>query len=208
MYTPPAYEERDRHKLHAWMRDWSFATLVTHGQQGLQATHLPFLLDPLRGPHGTLISHLARRNPQAADIQAGAQAMVLFQGPHAFISPSWYRNQQTFPTWNYAAIHAHGQAAAIEDPQHIRAILTRTVQTYDTPLGGEWTFEAMPEDLILPRLSAIIALEIPIARLEGKVKLNQDKSPEDRAGVLAALENRRDPGSRGVARMMREALLA
>jgi transcriptional regulator len=203
MYTPPAYAETDTTLLHAGIREWSFATLVTHGADGLNATHLPFLLDATTGPRGTLTTHLARANAQYEDLLAGAEALVIFQGPHAFISPSWYANRQTFPTWNYTAIHVRGTPQRVEDTAQIRAILRETVGTYDTPLGGEWDFAAMPETLVSSRLKAIVALRIPIERIEGKMKLNQEKSVADRLGVIAALERRGDAQSLAVARLIR-----
>jgi transcriptional regulator len=204
MYTPPAYAENDCALLHRRMREWSFATLVTHGSGGSNATHLPFLLDADRGPQGLLTTHLARSNAQLADLRQGGEALVIFQGPHAFISPSWYENRSTFPTWNYTAIHARGRPRLVEDPEAIRAVLRRTVARYDTPLGGPWDFEAMPETMTAPRLGAIVAVEIPIDTLEGKMKLNQDKSQADRDGVIAALERLGEPQGVAVARLMRE----
>lgn len=202
MYTPPAYAENDTRALHAFMRAHSFATLVTVGEEGAQATHLPFLLRE-DGARGTLVTHLARANPQWRDLQAGAQALVLFQGPHAFISPSWYVNQQTFPTWNYTAVHARGTPRLIQEAEAIRAVLTETVAHFDTPLGGEWTFPAMPETLTAPRLMAIAALEIPITALTGKMKLNQDKSVADRLGVIRELERLGDTDGLAIARLIR-----
>lgn len=202
MYTPPAYAETDIDVLHAFMRAHSFATLVTVGAAGANATHLPFLLRE-DGGRGTLVTHLARANPQWRDLQNGAEGLVLFQGPHAFISPSWYDNQQTFPTWNYTAVHVRGTPRLIEAPEAIRAVLTETVACYDTPLGGEWRFPDMPETLTAPRLKAIAALEIPIDGLEGKMKLNQDKSVADRVGVIRQLERRGDAGSLAIARLIR-----
>jgi len=202
MYTPAAYAETDEPLLRARMREWSFATLVTHGAEGLHATHLPFLVDD-DGPHGLLTTHLARGNAQYRDLKAGASALVIFQGPHAFISPSWYTNRLTFPTWNYTAIQVQGTPEVIDDTDAIHAVLTRTVATYDTPLGGEWAFVAMPKELTGSRLKAIAAVRIPIARIEGKMKLNQDKSVADRLGVIAALERQGDAQSRAVADMIR-----
>jgi transcriptional regulator len=204
MYTPPAYAEASLPLLQQRMREWSFATLVTHGANGLNATHLPFLLDAEAGPNGTLTTHFARANAQLRDLQAGGEALVIFQGPHAFISPSWYVNRLTFPTWNYTAIHAYGRPKLIEDTEAVHSVLTRTVAQYDTPLGGEWTFEGVPAAHTATRLRAIVALEIPIARLEGKMKLNQDKTVADRLGVIAALEQLAQPEGLAVARLIRE----
>lgn len=204
MYTPPAYAEKDEPLLRARMREWSFATLVTHGAQGLNATHLPFLVDEEGGPHGLLTTHLARGNAQVQDLLAGAPALVIFQGPHAFISPSWYANRLTFPTWNYTAIHVQGTPEVVQDTAAIHAVLTRTVAIYDTPLGGEWTFEGVAAEHTASRLRAIVAVRIPIERIEGKMKLNQDKSVVDRLGVIAALEAQGDAQSLAVAAMIRQ----
>lgn len=204
MYTPPAYVESDPGLLQARMREWSFATLVTQGPDGPNATHLPFLLDAGAGPHGTLTTHLARANPQVRDLALGVPALVIFQGPHAFISPSWYENRMTFPTWNYTAIHVRGTPTLVEDAQAIFAVLQRTVAQYDTPLGGEWAFGAMPETLVSSRMKAIVAVTLPIASIKGKMKLNQDKSVADRLGVIAALEGQDDPQSHAVARLIRQ----
>ncbi len=204
MYTPPAYAESNTALLHERMREWSFATLVTHGRDGLNATHLPFLLDAGTGPLGRLTTHLARANPQYQDLREGAPALVVFQGPHAFVSPSWYENQHTFPTWNYTAIHARGATELVEDADAIHEILRRTVRRYDTPLGGNWDLEAMPADYTRLRMRAIVGLHIPIERLEGKMKLNQDKTVADRLGVIAALERLGDPQSLAVAGLIRQ----
>lgn len=109
MYTPPAYNVHDPHQQHQLMRDWSFATLFCDGPSGPVATHLPMLVRP-RGNSGkgTLLTHMARANPQWHDIQAGAQVLVVFPGPHAFVSVNWYDDDQTFPTWNYGAVHVTG----------------------------------------------------------------------------------------------------
>jgi transcriptional regulator len=203
MYTPKPYENHDRDELHACMRQWSFATLVTHGSAGSQATHLPFLLESDASAHGTLTTHLARANPQLADLQAGCPALVIFQGPHAFISPSWYENQLTFPTWNYAAIHARGVPHCMEDPDDVLAVLNRTVRQYDEPLGGSWRFPEMPATLTASRLKAIVAVRIPIDDLQGKFKFNQDKSPADREGVINALARSPARGDQAVAEFMR-----
>ncbi|QCI66769.1 FMN-binding negative transcriptional regulator [Phreatobacter stygius] len=202
MYTPPAYREDRLDILHDLMRQWSFATLISSGPDGLLATQLPFLIDANSGK-GRLVTHLARANPQCAHLADGREALVVFQGPHAFISPSWYDNRQTFPTWNYTAIHAYGRPVTSDDADVLRALLKRVIARYDTPLGGPWRFEDMPEAAIAPRLKAIIAVEIDIDRLEGKLKLNQDKTPADRAGVIAELEGSDDPVATQTATMMR-----
>lgn len=203
MFEQPAYAENDIAVLHAGMHAWSFATLVTHGRGGVQSTPLPFLLDADAGPFGTLTTHLARHNPIYADLREADEVLVIFQGPHAFVSPSWYRNQMTFPTWNYTLIHARGKPVVHEDESTVMSVLRRTVAHYDTPLNGEWDFEAIPMSHTGSRLAAIATLEIPLTSLVGKMKLNQDKSVDDRLGVIAALERQGDADGLAVARWIR-----
>ncbi|WP_185545944.1 FMN-binding negative transcriptional regulator [Variovorax sp. KBW07] len=215
MYTPKPYVEADLATLHAGIRAWSFGTLITVGPSGVNATHLPFLLDAAgeagdQDPqgHGLLTTHLSKKNPQFEDLRAGAEALAIFQGPHAFITPSWYVKQSTFPTWNYTAIHARGTPRVIEERMAVHAVLRRTVALYDTPLGGNWDFDAMSFDFVAPRLDMIAAVQIPVRVLEGKYKLNQDRSEEDRKGVIAALERLGEPQGVAVAGLMRQQLAA
>lgn len=201
MYTPPAYAEENIDFLHTLMREWSFATLVSSGQEGPMATHLPFLLAP-GGPAGlgVLNTHIARNNPQWESLNENG-ALVIFQGPHAFVSVDWYENRKTYPTWNYGAIHARGRVKLDQDTERIRKLLRRTIETFDDP-RTEWSFDTMPEEMTAPRLRAIIGIEIAIDRLEGKLKYNQDKSDADRAGVRTALAARPE-GHRTAAFMTR-----
>ncbi len=212
MYTPKPYLEADLATLHAGMRAWSFATLITVGPAGVNATHLPFLLDAQHDGPGLLTTHLSKKNPQFDDLRAGGEALVIFQGPHAFVTPSWYVKQSTFPTWNYTAIHARGAPRVIEERMAVHAVLRRTVAQYDAPLrdefGGSWDYDAMPFDFVAPRLDMIAAVELPVRLLEGKYKLNQDRSEEDRRGVIDALERLGDPQGVAVAEMMRRQMAA
>ncbi|MDM0010004.1 FMN-binding negative transcriptional regulator [Variovorax sp. J22G73] len=206
MFVQPAYAETDTAALHAGMRAWSFATLVTQGAGGIQSSMLPFLLDSATSeaaPFGTLVTHLPRHDPLYADLLAAGEVLVIFQGPHAFVSPSWYRHQMTFPTWNYTLIHARGKPRVSEDEDKVMEVLRRTVAHYDTPLGGSWDFEKIPMSHTGSRLRVIATLEIPIATLTGKMKLNQDKTVEDRLGVIAALQAQGDAQSLQMAGLIR-----
>lgn len=196
MYTPKAYLETDASALIDGMRTWSFATLTTASQGEVHATHLPFLVpDPDELGDLCLVTHLARANPQLQDLRDGAPSLVIFQGPHGFISPSWYEDRVTFPTWNYIAIHVHGKPQVIDDADEIHDVLKQTVARYDTPLGGPWTLDSVPRERFLSRLSAIAAVRIAVTRIEGKMKLNQDKSDADKRGVIAALTRQGDAHS-------------
>jgi transcriptional regulator len=206
MFVQPAYAEKDIAALHAGMRAWSFATLVTQGPSGIQSSLLPFLVDTgttAAAPFGTLVTHLPRHDPLYQDLLVAAEVLVIFQGPHAFISPSWYRNQMTFPTWNYTLVQARGKPIVSEDEDKVMQVLRRTVAHYDTPLGGSWDFGEIPMSHTGSRLRVIATLEIPIVSLTGKMKLNQDKSVEDRLGVIAALEAQGDARSLEMAGLIR-----
>lgn len=199
MYTPPAYAEKETPFLHKLMQEWRFATLVSNGPNGPMATHLPFMTGPGGAAGlGVLTSHIARNNPQCERLTE-AEVLVIFQGPHAFVSVDWYDNHQTYPTWNYGAIHAYGRVKLEHNPEALRALLHQTINTFDQP-KTDWAFDEIPEEMTAPRLHAIIGIEIGIARLEGKLKFNQDKSEADRAGVRTALAAR--PEGRDTAKFM------
>jgi transcriptional regulator len=188
--------------LHALIREHSFGTLVSHDGPGLQASHLPFLLDPERGPHGTLVGHMARANPQWQSFRGEAQALVIFQGPHAYISPSWYAIELSVPTWNYVTVHAYGVPRLVEDTPALLEILQATVQIYEAPLPEPWSMERLPGEFVKKLTRAIVGFEVPIARLEGKSKLSQNRSQADQEGAIAGLIRQGEPADVAVAALM------
>jgi transcriptional regulator len=200
MYIPPSFAETDVPTLHALMREYAFATLVTVEDGVPVASHVPFLLDHDRGPRGTLLGHLARANPQGRSF--AGQALVVFAGPHAYVSPSWYAGSPNVPTWNYAVVHAYGTPRPIEDPAAVRALIDRLVSVYEGSRRPPWSTAAVPADFADRMFSAIVAFDIPIERLEGKYKLNQNKAPADRAGVIEGLRAEGDPLATAVAALM------
>jgi transcriptional regulator len=205
MYNPRSYRNENEEALLALMRRYNFATLFTHRGGESFATHLPFLVDPERGPRGTLIAHMARANPHWKAFAGAAPSLVVFMGPHAYISPSWYQEQETVPTWNYAVVHATGTPLLVDDAVRLRAMVMRLVENHEAPLGHPWNL-SKAESVIEAELAGIVGFEIPVDRLEGKFKLNQNRAREDQEGVIAALETSADPAEREVARMMRENL--
>lgn len=208
MYTPAHFRVEDRAAMTAVIRANSFATLVTHGAGGLTASHLPFLYDESAGPHGTLIAHLARANAQwrdfAASAAGGAEALVIFQGEHGYISPTWYLTQPAVPTWNYQAVHAYGVPQIIENPVRVVEVLDATVRLYEKS-ESPYDTKALPADFVEKMTKAIVAFEIPITRLEGKFKLSQNRSREDQLNVVAMLEKTSDSASHRLAATMRTA---
>jgi transcriptional regulator len=205
MYVPQAFRIDDRDALRAFMRQYSFATLVTGGREPF-ATHLPLLLDESRGVHGTLIGHFARPNPHWQLDHDECGSVAIFHGPHAYISPSWYRSgAPAVPTWNYAAVHASGRLSVIQDSAYIAELLKRMVQVYEAGMSQPWKNPLAPqanEKLI----ASVVAFEMPIERLEGKFKLGQNRKHEDRVGAIEGLEAAGDAESLALARFAREKL--
>jgi transcriptional regulator len=205
MYTPRSYRNQDFAELHALIRRYNFAPLFTHRGGESFVTHLPFMVDEQRGPSGTLIAHMAKANPHWRAFDGAAPSLVVFTGPHAYISPAWYQEQATVPTWNYAVVHATGTPRLVSDEAALRAMVMRLVDTHEAPLGRPWNV-GRAESVMDVELEGIVGFEIPIDRLEGKFKLNQNRSRADQEGVVRALEASSDPSEREVARLMRERL--
>jgi transcriptional regulator len=189
MYVPGHFAEDDASRLTTLMRAYSFATLVTIDNGAPFASHIPFLFDADRGRYGTLLGHVARANPQWRHFAAGSEALVIFQGPHAYVSPSWYAGELNVPTWNYAVVHATGQPRVIDDPTAVRTVIDRLVATYEAELPEPWTTERLPTEFVTGLLRAIVAFEIPITRLEGKYKLSQNKGTAEQRHVIEGLRS-------------------
>ena len=201
MYIPSHFRQSDRGVLHALIESNSFATLVSVHDGLPFASHLPFLLDAGRGVHGTLLAHMARANPQWRDFADGRELLAIFQGPHAYITPSWYATEQHVPTWNYAVVHAYGVPRIIDDPDEMMAMLARLVRVNEAGFERPWKMKDDPWTRGL--LSAVVGFEIEMTRLEGKFKLSQNRDTEDYAGVLDALGRSDRADDREMAAMMK-----
>lgn len=190
MYIPPAFREDDLPTLHAVIRDARLANLVTATEEGLVATPLPLLISPEEGPYGTLYGHVARPNTQWR-LEPKGDAMALFTGPDAYISPSWYRSKaehgKVVPTWNYVAVHAYGPAEFFDDADRLLDVVTRLTKRHEGSRATPWAVADAPEAFVRSQLRGIVGLRMPIMRLEGKRKMSQNRTPEDRAGVAAGL---------------------
>jgi transcriptional regulator len=201
MYVPSMFTIKDRAEIHDVMRRHSFALLVSERDGEPFATHVPLLLDVDAGPHGTLLGHVAKANPHA-ELLAGRRVLAVFSGPHAYISPTWYETPNMVPTWNYVAVHAYGTCEVITDEAEVLRILSDTASVYEAGMPEPWSFP--PGDEFIRKLaSGIVAFRIPIDRLEGKAKLNQNHPPERRERVAAKLAASADPDSQAIARLMR-----
>lgn len=197
VYLPEAFRVDDRQTLLAHATANPFATVITQSEDGPMVSHLPLLVDAQRN---VLRGHLARPNPQVAHFAAGTQALAIFHGPHAYVSPSVYEEHPSVPTWNYVVVHVRGKSRLVDEAT-LRRMLDDLVVHFD-PTG--WRLEA-PEDYVRSALDVIAGFEIPIEQLEGKWKLSQNRSLTDQHRVAAWLE-RGDEASRAVAALMRERL--
>lgn len=203
MYVPELYAEKDVPTLHDFMRRHSFATLITQHEGQPFVSHLPLLVNPDAGAHGTLIGHLARNNPQSMDFASGTDVLAIFHGPHAYVSGGWYApNPMAAPTWNYAVVHAWGRARML--PQDaLEEMLHRLVDENEKDFESPWKLE-LTTALRERALPAIMGFEIALSRIEGKFKLGQNRGAEDRKRVIAQLSQ--SEHGRDVAQWMKKEL--
>lgn len=192
MYVPPHFEETRLEVLHDLVRSHPLATVVTLAQESLNANHIPMELDTEPPPLGILRGHVSRANPMWKDFSSDVRALVIFQGPESYITPSWYQTKQesgkVVPTWNYAVVHAYGQLRIIEDPVWLRALVERLTNRHEAPRAEPWEVADAPEDYLRGQLNGIVGLEIPIERLIGKWKVSQNRPDTDRKGVIQGLQ--------------------
>ena len=205
VYLPPAFTEARPEVLIAHLERHDFALLVSSGPAGLVASHIPFVVER-DGDALHLLGHLARPNPQVAELgrAGGGEVLTIFSGPHAYISPGWYANGPAVPTWNYADVHAYGTLRLIDDKEWLRMVLRRLSDRHEARSAEPWRMEDLPEAYMAGMIRGIIGLDIAVSRLEGKFKLSQNRPAADRPGILAALEARGDDDAVAVARLMRE----
>jgi transcriptional regulator len=202
MYVPTHFAVTDQTRLHDFIEAHSFGLLVSTVEGVPFATHLPFLLERNTGPHGCLIAHVARGNPQWHDLE-GRPVLAIFSGPHAYISPSWYEANNVVPTWNYTAVHVYGTCNLVQDPVELAGILAAMVNTFERGQPRPWTLDTS-SDYFGRMVRGIVGFRIAIDRLEGKWKLNQNHPAERREKVIRILAASTDPQAQEVARLMME----
>ena len=189
------------------MRACRLPTLVSHGSQGLLASHLPLLLAPDEGEYGTLYGHFARANPQWRDLAEGSEVLMLFQGPEAYISPSWYaakaEHGKVVPTWNYINVQAHGRAEVFDDAERLLQLVSSLSALHEADRPQPWAVSDAPREYIDSMLRAIVGFALPIQRIEGKWKLGQNRSSADQVGVREGLTASSDARDRELAAQMR-----
>jgi transcriptional regulator len=201
MYVPKNFAVDDPAVLQALMEHHGFATMISSTPGGLMATHIPVLFEAVPGTPGRLVAHLSGQNPHGASLD-GAEVLTIFQGPHGYISPSWYAQHPAVPTWNYAAVHVYGRATIVRDAKRLREIVGRLVDAYEGGRAAPWSMAGLPDRYMTSMLNGIVGVEIAIERFEGKHKLSQNRTVEDRRQVIAALGDSADPQDRSLAAYM------
>lgn len=192
MYLPKHFAQTDTCVLHGLMRANPLATLVSHGPDGLNANHIPLQLDASAGTNGTLRGHLARANPLSKKGAVNGEILVIFQGPHSYISPSGYATKaehgKVVPTWNYTAVHAYGPLRLMDDPAWVLGQISALTAEHEAALAQPWAVKDAPADYIEKMLGAIVGIEIPIERLIGKWKVSQNLPAANQASLITALD--------------------
>lgn len=208
MYVPDAFAETDRAVLLDFIRETGWGYLVGVSDGVPEATHLPFLVDGAPGAE-KLVAHMARANPHWRLFAPGdlggdspAEQLVVFPGPHSYVSPRWYSSAKAVPTWNYAAVHVYGVPRVVDDPEVVYAAQKKLVDRYEAGADDPWRIEGVDQNYIAGMFRAIVSFEVPVARMEGKFKLNQNRKAVDRAGVIEALAQSPDPGAQQIAALM------
>lgn len=210
MYLPKLHEERDPGVLHALIRAHPLGTWATQGEEGIIMNHVPFILDAARGPYGTLMCHVARANTVWKSFSRTIDSVIAFQGAEAYISPSWYASKglhgKVVPTWNYAVVHAHGIPEVLADESRLLEHLMQLTDAHESGRPARWQVGDAPADFIRHMSQQIVGIEIPISRIVGKWKVSQNRSPEDRRGVVAGLNANGDARSREMADLVAQAM--
>jgi len=202
MYTPPHFREADQNTLLAFIEAYDFATLVTSAPEGCIVSHLPLLLRrAAEGPR--LVGHVARANAHWRAMDGQTPALAIFQGPHGYVSPSWYASSPAVPTWNYAVVHATGVPRTRAEDAFAAGVVRDLTHRYEDSRPHPWRVEDLPAEFHRTMLGAVVAFEMPIAHLEGKFKLSQNRTPTDREGVIRGLEHADAAPARALAALMR-----
>jgi len=208
MYLPKHFTDTDVASMHALMHERPFATLVTMAADGLNANHLPFLLQREPDPYGCLQGHVPRANPLTSSLVDEVEALVIFHGPEGYISPSWYPVKQetgkAVPTWNYRVVHAYGRLEVIDDAAWVRRQVEALTDQNEARFEMPWKVSDAPRDYTDKMIGALLGLEIVITRLLGKTKANQNHPERNRAGLVAGLRALADPGASELAALTRD----
>lgn len=208
MYTPESFKVSDLPTLHAEMERSNFATMISpEPEGGLQVTHLPLLLKSDHGRLGTLAGHVAKANPHWKLFAPRRETLAIFHGPHAYVSPRWYRTEVAVPTWNYVAVHAFGTPRIMQDPQGIERHLRELIRYHEGTGPDSWRPDGLPQKTFESLMKAVVCFEMPIARIEGKAKLSQNRPAQDVPGVIHGLRATGSTDGHELAEMMKRRVL-
>jgi transcriptional regulator len=192
MYLPSHFAVTEPEALHELMRAHPLGALITCGELGLDANHLPFEFDAGEGEHGILRAHVARNNPLWQEVKEGDEVLVIFKAVDGYVSPSWYPSKQAHhqqvPTWNYAVVHAHGRIRVRDDARFVRRLLASLTRVHEAAEPAPWKMADAPRDYIEAMVQAVVGIEIEVSQLVGKFKLSQNKEEGDRLGAVDALQ--------------------
>lgn len=210
MYIRKEHQLTDREAIFALVESRPLGAWVCQGANGLIANHVPFFLDRGKGPLGTLVGHVSRANKVWRELEAARASVVMFQGPQAYITPGWYPSKsgdgKVVPTWDYAVAHVHGIARAIVDRDWLLDMLNRLTNAHEAGQAAPWRIEDAPASFIDKLTHAIVGIEIPIDRLEGKLKASQDEALQDRLGTVRGLQQMPDDEARLLAALVKGAV--
>lgn len=212
MYIPKAHQFPQPQDIQRLMAAHPLGAWVCATDSGLQAHHLPFFLDPNRGPYGTLMGHVSRANPVWQLLNEGTPSVVMFQGPQAYITPGWYPGKtahgRVVPTWNYGAVHAHGTARVVTERAWLLQMLEHLTNAQEAGRPEPWRVTDAPDDYINAMLQGIVGIEIPIARIEARLKASQDEDLQDRLGTVHGLQGQGGDGPQAMALWVEQAIRA
>jgi transcriptional regulator len=195
LYIPKPQLVEDRRFLHDFMDEFAFVDLVTVSPS-LRITHIPVWLDRATGPYGTIHGHISRQNPQSATFDGRQTGVLVFRGPHGYISPTWYASTgNVVPTWNFAVVHATGKLRPVEGKKELNDLLSNLIAKFESYEGTSYDFARVDDAYKTGLMGGIIGFELEIELLEGKFKLGQDRSPADKESLLKKLGDARPPRS-------------
>jgi transcriptional regulator len=203
LYIPSYYKETDFPTLLSFMQHHPFALIVSSGKDGMKATHIPFVVEEKAGKV-LLTSHMARPNEQWKDMEAGAELLIVFQGPHTYISPSHYESKINVPTWNYIAVHARGKARVMHSETEALQVLEKTIATFEPAFFTQWA--GLTPQYKTGMIAGIVSFEIEVTSLEGKFKLSQNKTEKERNNIVHSFEKGSDPLAQEIAKEMKNKL--
>lgn len=212
MYIPPYHAQHDLNKMQSLIESHSLGAWVTLGAEGLIANHIPFVLDRSAGEFGTLRGHVSRANRVWQQLSSELDSLVLFQGPHAYITPTWYPSRldkgsgegRVVPTWDYVAVHASGRPRVVEDPQWLLQLLHDLTDQNEAAHALPWRVDDAPADFIGKLARAVVGIEIPISKLQGRWKLSQDEALPDRRGTVEGLRALGDVNASALAQLINQ----